>query len=113
MQVLTIQADEDYSAKELSVGDELTVRANVRLGAIKPQEVRVEIYTGRLDLDGEIGDGCAVPMQCQGQADGDSTFTFAGKIPCQQAGPHGYAVRVVPCHPHQCHPYASGLIRWG
>jgi starch phosphorylase len=112
VQILTIQTDEDDTAKELAVGDELTVRASVQLGTIKPQEVRVEVYTGRLDLDGEISDGCAVPMQCQGPADGEGTYAFVGKIPCQQAGPHGYAVRVVPCHPHQCHPYASGLIRW-
>ncbi len=113
VQVLSISGDENHG-RELAVGDELSVKATVRLGSIKPQEVRVEIYAGRLDLDGEISDGCAVPMQCEGEVEGDSNaFNFLGKVPCQQAGPHGYAVRVVPCHPQLCHPYATGLIRWG
>ncbi len=113
VQVVSLDAEQPEPETELAVGDELSVQAKVRLGGIKPQEVRVEIYAGRLNIDGDISDGSSVPMQCTGEVDGDHTFAFAGKVPCQQAGPHGYAVRVVPCHPHQCHPYSLGLIRWG
>jgi len=110
VQILSVQANQK---EELAVGDELEVRAKVMLGPIKPEEVRVEIYYGPLDISGDVAEGCAIPMECQGPAISDGTYMFVGRIPCQQAGPHGYAVRVVPCHPDLCHPYATGLIRWG
>jgi len=103
-----VQADD---GGELAVGGEVTVRAQVRLGDISPDDVAVELYYGRVNPQGELVEGQAAPMACAESLD-HGTYQFVGKIPCQRSGQHGYAVRVVPRHADLVHRHDTGLIYW-
>jgi starch phosphorylase len=100
------------AAKELAVGSQIQVRAWIRLGAIPPEEVAVELYLGRLDSGGDIAGGVAIPMQSAGQSPEGFCIFEADAVPCSRSGLHGYTVRVLPFHPDEAKAFLPGLITW-
>jgi len=97
---------------ELKVGSELIVRALIKLGRMKPDDVAVELYHGPTDSWGNIREGFAVAMAYEQRAGDDGEHWFAGRMECRTTGQHGVAVRVLPNHPDQSNPYELGLILW-
>lgn len=104
-----IEADD---ARELPVGAEVRVRAQVHLGKVRPEDVAVELYHGRIDPHGQLVEGSAEEMRCGDHLENGS-YRFDGTIPCRRSGQHGYAIRVLPRHPDLTHRYDTGLIYWG
>jgi starch phosphorylase len=96
----------------LQVGEEAVVQAQVLLGDLKPDDVRVEFYLGRVAAAGEITDAQVVPMQFVGQDSGGGCVFRASSVLCRKSGLHGYTVRVVGQHPDLVHPFVPGLIVW-
>jgi glycogen phosphorylase len=98
--------------QELKVGNQLQVQAQIRLGSLKPTDVTVQLYYGRLNAEGLIVEGEAIPMLIA-QSKGKGRYVFAGAIICATSGRHGYALRIVPHHPDLGNPFEMGLILWG
>ena len=97
---------------QLKVGSELTIRALVRLGQVEPQDVAVEVYHGPTDSWGNIREGFAIRMDHEQRAGDNGDHWFCGRMECRTTGQHGVAVRVLPNHPDQSHPYELGLVLW-
>ena len=95
----------------LRVGDGFEVQTVVRLGALSPNDVSVEVYYGPLDADRRITRPQALPLKRQDAA-GDGVHRYIGVIPCDQSGLQGYTIRVLPAHPDVHTPVATGLITW-
>ncbi len=106
---LTADGPED---QELRVGDHLEVQARVNLGSLKPSDVTVELYYGRLNAEGLIEEGRSIPMLVA-QSKGDGQHIFSGALSCTTSGRHGYALRIVPHHEDLGSPFEMGLILWG
>lgn len=98
---------------EVTVGTELPVLAQVRLGSIKPEEVSVELYYGPLDASGQITTGSSTPLRCEGSNGSDNVYRYSGVVPCEYSGQYGYALRIVPSHPEMPARYHIGLVHWG
>jgi starch phosphorylase len=98
---------------EATVGNQLPVRAEIRLGSIDPDEISVELYYGPTDSRGLITTGNASPLSCAGHNGDAGTYKYEGAIPCEYSGNYGYALRIVPNHPEMAARYHIGLIRWG
>ncbi len=94
-------------------GDALQVGAVVRLGQLRPDEVRVEVYHGPVEHGtGRIEHGHAAPMTCKHPV-GDGTYQFAASVPAPEglsAAHHGLLVRVLPGDPLLVSPFVPGLI---
>jgi starch phosphorylase len=97
---------------QLAVGSRVHVRARVRLGAIAPGEVAVELYLGRINAHSEISDGVAIPMEATGESHQGVHVFQAAAVPCRDSGLHGYTVRVVPFHPDEAKSFLPGMITW-
>lgn len=108
VQVEEVQAND---AKELPVGAHVKVRARVHLGKVKPEDVVVELYHGRVDPYGELAEGLSQAMKVEQHTE-NGTYWFDGDIPCMRSGQHGFAVRVMPQHPDLVHRFDTGLILW-
>jgi len=106
-----IEAVDAAPAAGLTVGGDFRVQARVRLGAVRPDEVAVELYLGRVGADDEMTDAVAIPMQPAGGRDGVSVFE-ATTVPCRRSGLYGYTVRVLPFHADECRSFLPGLIAW-
>jgi starch phosphorylase len=79
----------------LGVRDMLNLSAVVSLGGLKPEEVRVQVYAGRLDNDGRLIHTQTIDMEHKEDLGGGRS-RFVGAIETQTSGRHGFAVRVIP-----------------
>jgi len=97
---------------QLKVGSHLTVRALLKLGNARPDDVLVELYYGPVDAWGNIKDGSAVKMDYNEPAGQNNEHWFTGSMRCTTAGRQGLAVRILPNHADLINPYEMGLILW-
>jgi len=97
---------------QLKVGSQLKVSARVKLGALSPDDLAVEIYHGTVDSAGNIENGEVQTMAYQENVGTDGVALFAGIIPCRISGRHGFAIRILPKHPDLVEPYEPGMILW-
>ena len=95
---------------EVIVGARLQVTATVRLGALSPCDVRVQVYSGALNAEGRIASGRASDMTLRGNS-GAEHF-YEGEIDCPESGSCGFSVRVVPFHVDAIRPYELAWITW-
>jgi starch phosphorylase len=93
------------------VGEGYVVEARVRLGALGPQDVCVELHFGELDAQRRLVAPRSAGMQRVGEA-GEGAYLYRGEVPCTVSGMHGYTVRVRPCHPDANNLLATGQIAW-
>ncbi|SFN52974.1 alpha-glucan family phosphorylase [Mycetocola miduiensis] len=95
------------------VGDELHLRATVRLGALTPNDVSVQVVYGRSTVNGDdlkdVQTAELVPAD-DAEASESGEWLFAGTVSLRRPGGFGYSVRVVPCHPLLDNPAELGLI---
>jgi starch phosphorylase len=98
--------------KEIKVNTQITVRAEVFLGELRPEDVLVELYFGALDKNNEIIQGVALPMRESGKG-AQGTHLFQGQMLCLQSGQFGFTVRVMPHHQNMARKFDPDLkIVW-
>jgi glycogen phosphorylase len=100
----------ETSETQLTVGNELRIKALVDLGKLTPADVSVQLFSGPLNTKGEIVDGLANDMKTTGGKDGK--FTFEGSLVYDTTGDRGLSVRVLPHHENLADPFLTGYIRW-
>jgi glycogen phosphorylase len=87
------------------------VKAQINLGALTDEDVRVELYQGSVSATGEITNGVPVIMTYQGQdSQGNSLYTV--NISYTNSGLQGLSLRVLPSHDYLSSPYEPGLVLW-
>ena len=94
------------------LGAKMKVEAEVSLGNLSPEEVRLEIYEGPMKEESLLSGEIVSPMVFSEDL-GDGTYRFHGEIQCRKPGMHGVSVRAVPHHPHLIHPLSLHLLTWG
>jgi starch phosphorylase len=102
----------DPKRSQLKVGSQLNVKALVKLGKIRPDDVSVELYHGPVDTWGDIKDGSTVRMSYKEASGQDGEHWFEGVMACKKSGRKGLALRVLPRHDDIADPYELGLIFW-
>jgi starch phosphorylase len=95
----------------LIVGDEVNVSAVVHLGALRPEDVLVEMYVGPLDEYRRIRNGQAVEMHAA-EASDNGRFRYSGTYTCQATGNHGLGLRIIPYHELLATKYEMGRLLW-
>jgi starch phosphorylase len=107
-----VEAVEADGADPMHVGGQLVVKARVNLGSFTPNDVEVQLFHGAVDSLGEIPNPGTATMSHNGPPEG-GVWVYQGVIPCRASGQHGYAVRVLPRHPHLANAFEPGLVCWG
>ncbi len=92
------------------VGEAVDVTADVHLGDIRPDEVDVELYFGRLKTIETLAAGQVEDMGVVETLDG-GTHRYACTIDCRMAGRYGFTIRVRPRGDGWLRS-APGLISW-
>jgi len=98
-------------SENVGVGQTLPVDVTVELGDLKPEEVRVQVYYGRVDNDGQITDAQSVDLAHGESLDG-GVHRFTGDIVASHSGRYGFAVRIVPGGDLLEGVVEPGLIFW-
>jgi starch phosphorylase len=107
-----IDSVEASAIDKLQVGDDMRVRAWVRLGDLTHDDVAVQIYHGPIDQNGDIVNGEIVPMTYTDEGSKGELALFSGAIRYFKSGRHGFTVRVVPHHEDLLTPFETGLLHW-
>lgn len=91
-------------------GEKVTLSARVRLGTLKPEQVRVELYHGPVSSQGQIERPVKAEMAAGREQGG--AWDYGVEVACDTTGQQGYAVRVLPRHDALAHPFLPGLVSW-
>jgi starch phosphorylase len=97
---------------EITVGTMISIKTEVSLGDISPEDVAVDVYFGVLDSRGNIIGGELVPLR-PSEKQGQNMYLFSGEIESRFCGRHGFLIRVMPRHARLGAVYEPGLILWG
>jgi starch phosphorylase len=97
--------------RTLGVHENLDLAVSIQLGGLEPEEVRVQVYSGVVDNDGQLIDGHAVDL-VHTKGLGHGCHRFTGAIEAQNSGRHGFAIRVVPGGETLQGTTVPGLILW-
>jgi glycogen phosphorylase len=95
---------------QVSTEDTIRVAAQVRLGALGPDDVSVTLVAG-IDDNGTLHSTENVPMQLVPGSE-DGLRRYEAQLVPGANGSLVYGVRVVPQHPGLAHPFEMGLGRW-
>ena len=79
----------------LKTGDKFTVRVQVNLGEIKPEEVDVQIFYGPLDSYQQVYKSNSKSMDLEGEVE-QGRYSYAQELVCEKTGRHGFTCRVIP-----------------
>src|SRR2546423_7665187 len=96
--------------QNIPVGESLEVSARVHLGAVDPQNVRVEAYHGEAENGGIKNP--AITMLNQADQNGDGSYLYRGSGPARETGAYGFSIRVLPTHPPLQQNHQIPLITW-
>ncbi len=95
----------------IQVGDALELTARVDLGAINPNEVRVQAYYGK-NHENSIVQPTILELTKAEKLEQAGSYVFRGSIPSNESGAYGFSVRVVPTHPNLTQEHELRLISW-
>ncbi|HSU36718.1 MAG TPA: alpha-glucan family phosphorylase [Propionibacteriaceae bacterium] len=99
---------ESLDGDQVEVGAKIHVSALVRLGDLKPEDVEVQLVTGRMGSDERLYEPRVNPFPTGTDVDG-GLRRYEGWVEANRAGAIGYTVRVVPHHPLLASPAEMGL----
>ncbi|MBI5208157.1 MAG: alpha-glucan family phosphorylase [Candidatus Firestonebacteria bacterium] len=105
-----IEKVESKTLRPMPAGSNLEVSITINLNKLTPKDVKVQIYYGIMDTEGEIENGEIIDIETFKHEDGK--HIYMGQIPCSKSGRNGYLVRIVPYHENMINPLDMGLIIW-
>jgi starch phosphorylase len=100
---------ESGGVEEPQVGDTLHIRALVDIDGIAPQDLVVQVVSGRSADDGNFTVSSVNELQFDSHDEGKPAL-YVGTIPLSRAGSFGYTVRVLPNNPLLSSPLELGLV---
>ncbi|MFI6617825.1 glycosyltransferase family 1 protein [Streptomyces sp. NPDC050528] len=80
------------------LGATLNLRVRVGLAGLAPDDVEVQVVSGRVDPEDRIGDATTVPLKPAGGPDQEGHWLYEGPLALDRTGPYGYTVRILPAH---------------
>ncbi|MCU0236572.1 MAG: alpha-glucan family phosphorylase [Acidobacteria bacterium] len=108
LRIESVQAD---SARTYKSGESFPVQAELFLGKLAPEDVRVDAYFGTIVGEDVLQNSALARLDAVEKA-ADGRFRFSGTIPCGRTGSFGFKLRVTPFHPLMRDPYEMGLVLW-
>ncbi|AFZ57985.1 alpha-glucan family phosphorylase [Anabaena cylindrica FACHB-243] len=99
------------AASDIEVNQTVAVKAKVDLATLKKDDVRVELYQGSIDANGDIVNAVPVVMDYQGE-DNQGLSIYTVDITYTTSGLQGLSLRVLPQNPYLSSPYEPRLIAW-
>jgi starch phosphorylase len=116
-EVKMVDVEPDGNAAMVDLDSEREVTVEVHLGSLSTDDVAVELLHGPVGSGDELTAARIVrlelaspaPPQVEGRP---AAVRYKGRFSCDQAGRHGYTVRVVPAHPDLPTSVDMGCIAW-
>jgi len=98
-------------SRDVELGHDITITAEVLMDALMPDDVSVQLLTGRVDGRGELQERTLLPMICQ-EKRAPGVYLFHASWRPAKSGLCGYAIRVLPRNQDAVGPFWPSLITW-
>jgi glycogen phosphorylase len=112
--VSILEATGDEDAAE--IGDRRELCVTVRLGALAPDDVQVELLHGAVRADGLIPSPKVATLTLNGEAPpvdrSEGVYRYRGSFDLAVSGEYGLTVRIVPHHEDLTSWADTGLVAW-
>ena len=99
---------ESLAGDQVELGTKIHVSALVQLGELTPDDIEVQLVTGRVGSDDRLTEPRVNPFPTGTNVDG-GLRRYEGWVETKRAGEIGYTVRVVPYHPQLATDAEMGL----
>ncbi|RKX22988.1 MAG: alpha-glucan phosphorylase [Candidatus Zixiibacteriota bacterium] len=97
----------------LFVGEQMDITVKVFLGKITPDDIKVELVSGKLDSQERILDYDPIEAELiDDDSNQDNVFTFRGKVISNESGRFGITARIIPKSNVLPHTLKPKLITW-
>ncbi len=97
--------------KKIPAGHPVALHTSVQLGSISPDNVRVEVYYGKIAEDGTLEYPEIATMSVHNQQH-EGTYAYTANVHLETGGEYGYTFRVLPYRPELISEHDLGLIKW-
>ncbi|MEX0887621.1 MAG: alpha-glucan family phosphorylase [Phycisphaeraceae bacterium] len=108
---LRVESVEAPIDQPINVREHLPIKVVAHLGELKPDELRVQAYTGLIDNENRLTQGEPVDLKHERNL-GKGRHRFVGRIDAGNSGRYGFAVRIIPGGNFFGRPPVPGLIHW-
>ena len=96
----------------IDAGEVIEVRCKVTLPNIDKENVRVEVYCGKISDDGNVEEIKVIPMKLIGEEEEYKRYEYSAKVSLSSGGNYGYTFRVMPVHPMLLDSENLDLVKW-
>ena len=109
---ITIEQFENPENIKIDAGEQIEVSCKVTLPNIEKEDVRVEVYCGKISDDGRVEDTKIIPMQLVQEEEEYRRYTYKAKISLSSGGNYGYTFRVMPTNEMLLASQNLDLVKW-
>lgn len=111
-QIFVGKVETSNTAKQIFVGQEYPVKAQINLGQLKPDDVEVQIYFGPIEDQDSPQNYSTMVMTPVSEKNEDGNYIFSGVIKSRRSGQQGFTIRVLPKNPLLISPFELGVVHW-
>lgn len=98
------------TSSPLEVGDIVPVTVKLSVDGLDPDDIAVEVHTGRVSGEGRLEERSAERMSYHSR-EGD-LLVYTGVFTCRHSGSQGFTIRVLPGHRRFGIALEPGLVAW-
>jgi starch phosphorylase len=110
--IKVIKSDTNGRSKQLFVGQELTINAEIDLGKLTTDDVEVQIYYGQIENENNPQYNSTVVMNADFQEAKNGLYKYSGIINCIESGHQEYTIRILPKYAMLIHPFELDVVYW-
>ncbi|MFZ0389440.1 MAG: alpha-glucan family phosphorylase, partial [Calditrichia bacterium] len=96
----------------LHFGEKWNVKAQVNLGDLQPQDVKVQLYLSHKAIRTDFPNSTEIFELNVSVQQANGEYLYEAEVEPSDSGNYNFALRVLPFHPLLPSPYEVGLVRW-
>lgn len=96
----------------IDAGNNIEVRCKVHLPNISTDHIEAQVYYGRIEENGVVGDITIIPMKLVEENKETKEYSYEAKVQLVNGGNYGYTFRVMPKHEMLLDSENLNLVKW-
>ena len=109
---ITIEQLENPENIKIEAGEKINVACKVTLPNIEKENVRVEVYCGKISDNGQVEDITVIPMKLTDEEPEYKRYTYKAQVALLSGGNYGYTFRVMPTNEMLLDSENLDLVKW-
>ena len=109
---ILIEQGENPQDIKIDAGEAIEVSCKVTLPNLNKEDIKVEVYCGKISDDGQVENITIVPMELISEEKEYKRYTYKAKISLLSGGNYGYTFRVMPTNEMLLDSENLDLVKW-